>query len=145
MNLSKNVKLTVCSGAAAAAQTAITGSILDMAGFDGVLFIALTGDVTVNCVLTLIAQQDTDSAMGAAAALTGTATFTAGATDADSKVLMLDVTQPRERYVRPQLTRTAADAVIGGILAIQYSAQSRPTTQDATVIASNLIVAPSES
>jgi len=51
-------------------------------------------------------------------------------------VLMVDVYDPALRYVFASLTRTAADAVIGGIIAIQYTAELRPTTQHASVIAS---------
>jgi len=144
MNLSKRTKVTVVSPAAAAAQTEIDSSIVDMAGYDGVCFLCLTGDVTTACVLTLTAEQNVLNSASGMATLTGSATFTAGATDADSKVLMLDVNQPRERYVRANLTRTVANAVVGGILALQYSAGNEPTTHDASVIASAMLTAPAE-
>jgi len=138
MNLSKDVKITVVAAAAAAAQTAVTSSVLDMQGYDGVMFIALTGDVTTACVLTLTAKGNTASSTSSPTPVTQVATsaFTADGTSADSKALVVDVFDPALRYVFAELTRTAADAIVGGIIAIQYCAESRPTTQAASVIAS---------
>ncbi|PZU87340.1 MAG: hypothetical protein DI527_18875 [Chelatococcus sp.] len=144
MSLLKNVKVTRVAASAVAGTTDVAGSILDMAGFDGVLFLALTGDVTDTSVLTLKAQQNVANQTSGMANLAGTASFTAGATSADSKVLLLDVYKPRERYVRPVLTRATANAVVDGIIAIQYDARNRPSVQDASVIASALSNDPNE-
>ena len=137
MNLSKSIKVTVVEAAAAAAQTELVSDVLDMTGYDGVMFIALTGDVTSTSVLTLTAKGNSANSVSSPTPVTQkAATFTAGASDADSKVLLVDVYDPALRYIFASLTRTVADAVVGGIIAIQYSADYRPTTQDATVIAS---------
>jgi hypothetical protein len=138
MNLSKNVKITVVAAAAAAAQTAVTSSVLDMQGYDGVMFIALLGDVSDTSVLTLTAKGNTASSTSSPTPVTQKATdaFTANASTADSKAIVVDVYDPALRYVFAELTRTTANAVVGGIIAIQYAAGLRPTTQDASVIAS---------
>lgn len=138
MNLSKDVKITVVAAAATAAQTAVTSDVLDMSGYDGVMFIALTGDVTATSVLTLTAKANSANSTGSPTPVTQKATdaFTAGAADADSKALVVDVYRPTLRYVFAELTRTTANAVVGGIIAIQYSAANKPTTQAASVIAS---------
>lgn len=138
MNLSTDVKITVCEAAAAAAQTELVTDVLDMSGFEGVMFIALTGDVTSGSVLTLTVKANSANSPSTPSPVTQKATsaFTAGATDADSKVLMVDVYQPALRYVFASLTRTAQNAIIGGIIAIQYGAKNKPTTQHASVIAS---------
>lgn len=143
-SLLNDVKITVVEAAAAAAQTALDSDILDMSGYEGVLFIAMLGDVTSGSVLTLVAQQNTANSTSGMATVSGSATFTAGASDADSKVLALDVYRPRERYVRAYLTRTTQDAVVGGVIAIQYGAGKRPTTQHASIIASATAVEPAE-
>lgn len=137
MNLSKNIKVSVVEAAAAAAQTALTTDVLDMSGYEGVLFIALTGDVTSGSVLTLTAKANSANSTSSPTPITQKATdaFTAGASDADSKVLMVDVYKPTLRYVFAELTRTTQNAVVGGIIAIQYGAHNKPTTQDASVIA----------
>lgn len=144
MSLLKNIKITRVAAAAAAAQTDVEGSILDMAGFAGVMFIAMTGDVTATSALALKAEQNTANSTAGMAELTGSASFTAAASDADSKVLVLDVHAPRERYVRAVLERGTANAVVDGIIAVQYKATHMPTAQDASVIASALINDPNE-
>lgn len=138
MNLSKDVKITVVAAAATAAQTAVTSDVLDMSGYDGVMFIALTGDVTATSVLTLTAKANSANSTSSPTPVTQKATdaFTAGASDADSKALVVDVFKPTLRYVFAELTRTTANAVVGGIIAIQYQASNKPTTNDASVIAS---------
>lgn len=138
MNLSKDVKITVVAAAATAAQTAVTSDVLDMSGYDGVMFIALTGDVTATSVLTLTAKANSANSTSSPTPVTQKATdaFTAGAADADSKALVVDVYKPTLRYVFAELTRTTANAVVGGIIAIQYQAANKPTSHAASVIAS---------
>jgi hypothetical protein len=138
MNLSKDIKITVVEAAAAAGTTELVTDILDMSGFDGVMFLALTGDVTASSVLTLTAKANSANSVSSPSPVTQKATdaFTAGAADADSKVLMVDVYKPTLRYVFASLTRADQNAVVGGIIAIQYGAASKPTTQSASVIAS---------
>ena len=138
-NFLQNCKVTYVLTNVADGQAASATSILDMKGWDGVAFIALTGDVTSGCVLTLTAQQDELNGSGGMASLTGTATFTAGASDADSKALLLDVQKPRKRYVRALFTSATQNAVKNGVVAIQYRGTHLPATQDATVINSKLI------
>ena len=137
MSLLKNVKVAYVAGAAAAAQTEVLSTVLDMTGYDGVMFIALLGDVTATSVLTLTAKGNTASSTSSPTPVTQKAStaFTAGASDADSTAIIVDVYDPAMRYMFASLTRTTANAVVNGIVAIQYKAEYRPTTQDATVIA----------
>lgn len=138
MNLSKAIKITRVANSAAAATTEVLSSVLDMQGYDGVMFIALLGDITATSVLTLTAKGNSANSTSSPTpvAQIATAAFTAAASDADNKVLMVDVVDPALRYVFASLTRTVANAVVDGIIAIQYMADQRPTTQDATVLAS---------
>lgn len=138
MNLLNEVKITRVANAAAAAQTEVLSSVLDMQGYDGVMFVAILGDITATSVLTLTAKGNTASSTSSPTPVTqvATAAFTAGASDADNKVLVVDVFDPALRYVFASLTRTTANAVVDGIIAIQYTAELRPTTQDASVLAS---------
>jgi len=138
MNLLKNVKVTYAAASSAAAQTEVLTSVLDMQGYDGVMFVALLGDVTATSVLTLTVKGNTASSTSSPAPIAQKATtpFTAGASDADSTALVVDVYDPALRYVFASLTRTTANAVVNGIIAIQYTAEYVPTTQDVTVLAS---------
>ncbi len=128
----------------AAGQAATAGDILDMAGFEGVIFIAKLGDVTDTSVVTLTAQQNTANSSSGMATLSGSATYTAGATNADNNLLVLDVYRPTERYVRPVLTSATANAVKNGIIAIRYGSRKLPATQGATVLASATLIEPAE-
>jgi len=138
MNISKAIKITRVANAAAAAQTEVLSSVLDMQGFDGVMFVALLGDITATSVLTLTVKGNSANSTSVPTPVTqaATAAFTAAASDADNKVLVVDIYDPALRYVFASLTRTVANAVVDGIIAIQYMADQRPTTQDATVLAS---------
>lgn len=138
MNLSKDVKITVVAPLAASATTEVLSSVLDMSGFEGVMFVALMGDVLVTSVLTLTAKGNTANSTSTPTPVTqaATAAFTAGAADADSMALMVDIYKPAMRYIFASLTRTVAAAAVGGIIAIQYNGVNKPTTQDVTVIAS---------
>jgi hypothetical protein len=141
MNMLKDCKITVVEAAGAAAQSELVTDILDMSGYEGVMFIAPTGDVDSGCVLTLTVKGNSANSVSSPSPVTqASATFTAGATDADSKVLVVDVHKPPLRYVFGSLTRTVANAVTGPIIAIQYCAHNKPTTQHASVIASTFAV-----
>lgn len=135
MNLSKNVKVTrVMNAVAAGTGDSQNGSGVDMSGFEGVVFIAAFGTLTDGAVTTLKAQQDTVSNFATAADLAGTAMSIADTSDND--LLVLDIYRPSERYVRPVITRATANAVIDGVIAIQYGARELPTTNDADTVAS---------
>jgi len=138
MNLSKSIKVSVVEAAATAGTAVLTTDVLDMSGYEGVIFMALLGDVTASSVLTLTAKGNSANSVSSPTPVTQKATdaFTAGAADADSKLLMVDVYKPPLRYAFATLTRADQNAVVGGIIAIQYGAHNKPTSQDASVIAS---------
>jgi hypothetical protein len=129
--------------AAVAVDTAdITSDIVDMAGFDGVRFIVLWGDITDGTPKVKV-QQGAAAAMGDAADLEGTS-VAAAITD-DGKLLIVDVLHPAERYVRCVVTRAGSTgAVVDGILAEKYQARTEPVTQDADVVANEKFVTPAE-
>jgi hypothetical protein len=133
MNLGKDVKVTRVLNAVAAGTSNQSGSILDMSGFEGVMFVALLGALTATQVTALKAQQGQASGGGDMADLLGTKVGPMGDDD-DNKGLVLDVYKPRERYVRCVVERATANAVIDGVIAIQYGAGKRPTVHDATTI-----------
>ena len=63
----------------------------------------------------------------------------------DNQVVVLDIAQPLERYLRITIDRGTANAVIDGVFALQYLANSEPVTHDATsVVDSEFHLAPAE-
>lgn len=143
-NLLKDIKVTRVLNAVAAGTSNQNGATLDMSGWDGVLFIAAVGTLTSTQVTGLKAQQGNASNMSDAADLAGSAVGPFA--DADgNKALALDIYRPLERYVRCVVTRGTANAVIDGVIAIQYRGRKSPVTQDTTYIAANKqLVSPAE-
>lgn len=140
-SIMRDCKITRVSNAVAAGTSDISSSVMDMTGFDRIAFVVFLADVIDGSVLTLTARQNTaNSSSTPTPTSTGVATaaFTASATSADNKMLMVDVVRPIERYVFAFLTRITQNAAIDGIFAIQYNARTNQVTQPAEMIASVL-------
>ena len=142
MNLGQDVKVLRALNAVAAGTSVQNGSAIDMAGYDGVMFVASFGTLTASAVTGLKAQQDSASGMGAAADLAGS--LVSVPDTASNKVAVLDIARPQERYVRPVVVRGTANAVIDGVIAILYKGNKRPSVHDATVTASKNLQSPDE-
>jgi hypothetical protein len=118
--LSEIIKIT--AGAPTATGTsAVTGAIIDMAGWEGVLWLARLGSPAANN--NIRAQQDTDPAGATMADLQGTLV-----THATNNMLMLDLQRPQERYVRCVVTR-GTTTTIDTMVVIQYRSRNRPAVQ----------------
>lgn len=133
--------------AVAAGTSAQTSSPVDMAAdgsYDGVIFIALFGALTATQVTSLKAQQSSDD--GAADAYSDLADSLVGPLqDADSnKALAVDIYRPQKRYLKAVIGRGTANAVIDGMLAIQYRGRKCPVSQAAAIAASAKLVSPEE-
>src|SRR5438309_5079829 len=138
MNLSKDVKVTVVSAAAVAAQTAVNSAIVDMSEYDGVMFLAVLDSAVSTSAISLKAQQNTLNQTTGMADITatGTATYTGTGSETAGFAFLVDVFRPQQRFVRAVLTRTTANAVVDCIIAIQYKSGKKPTVRDITVSAS---------
>ena len=125
---------------AAGTDDTLNGDILDLQDCDSVMGIAILGDVAATAVLTLKAFTGNQAALGDGAYETVTATVTATATSADNKLLVLDIKMPGKRYVRFDLVRATANAVVDGIIGIRYNFRVCPTTQPSDVVDSDINV-----
>lgn len=142
-NLLDEIKITRVLNAVAAGTTDQNSSEVDMQGWDGVLFVALFGTLTATQVTQIKAQQDTVTGMAGAQDLAGT--LVGPLADGDSnKALVLDVYRPQERFVRCVVDRGTANAVIDGVIAIQYKGRLQPTTQAASVAFAEKHASPAE-
>lgn len=138
--LSKDVKVSV--GLAYATGTADrTGAILDMKGWDGVLMVFQFGTIAAGGTNSIKAQQDTAANMATAADLAGTAQTIAD--DYDGKIALIDLYQPRERYVRAVVDKDTTNACAETVTYIQYRGKQLPATHSADV-ASEVFVSPAE-
>lgn len=121
--------------AVAAGTSAQTSSAIDTAGFDAVKIYTLFGAIVSGAVTSVKVQQSSDDASADAYAdLTGTSI--AVADDDDNQVVVHDIVQPRERYLKVVVSRATQNATIDGIVAVLYKARSASTTNDATTVVS---------
>lgn len=146
MNLLKNIKLARVNDGESDATGTYYSDIVDMEGFEGIVFIAKFEDVDNGAVLTLSAQQGASNSSGAMDDLTGSATHTASSADgADDDLLALDLYKPNEQYVRAKVVVGSQAAELESIIAIRYQPTKMPTSQDSTVLDSDVLASPSES
>lgn len=112
--LSNDSKITMVAAPAAAGTGDTTGSIVDMAGWNSVMFLTSFG--TAAAGNTMHCEQDTDVAGGTMADLEGSS-LGVGSSD---ETIYYDLHNPRERYVRVVVTR-GTSSTLGAVYAIQYN------------------------
>jgi uncharacterized membrane-anchored protein len=113
-------KVTTVAPVAAGTST-ITGTALDMAGFEGAMFIVRLGTPATNNSLHLT-QCDTSG--GSYAAILGTSV----GSHATDTPLIVDIYRPKEQYLKYVVTR-GTSSTIDIVAIIQYGAGNRPTSQ----------------
>ncbi len=126
-NLLEAVKMTKLNDATAAGVTTINSAVVDMAGFDGVVFLTNAGTIVATGTAAIKVQQDTVVGLGSAADLAGSGQSFID-TD-DNKSVAVDVKRPTKRYLRLVITRATANSDWGPIWAFQYRARKAPVTQ----------------
>lgn len=135
LNLKSDMVFVPVLAATAAGQTTLNTSVLDMQGYNSVAFITHLGDVTDTSVITVTLQNGDEDDASDAADTVCAATFTADATSADNKLMMIDAHLPRKRYVRATVARATANAAISGVIAVLYNVAEKPVTLDDDMIA----------
>jgi hypothetical protein len=147
MQLAKNVEVRYVGAAVAAASSTDSNStIIDMAGWDGVIFVTTVTASTATSVVTLKAEQNTANSDSGMAALSGaSASATSAVTDdLNGKTLIVSVHQPRKRYVQAVRTSATANSAFGQVIAILYGPRTAPTAAASTTAASADTVSPAE-
>lgn len=137
MALSENVKITKVADHSTAATSAVNSTYVDMAGFEGVMFVTSFGTAAANNTVNA-AQCDTTG--GTYADLEGTS-VTSGTSDED---VWVDVYKPTDRYVRLEAAR-GTSSTLESIWAIQYGARKAPVDNTTSgTIAGELHATPDE-
>ena len=119
-HLIEEVKVTTVAPVATGTST-IAGTALDMAGYDGALFIVRLGTPATNNNLR-ITQCDTSG--GSYADLEGTLV----GNHATDTPLIVDVKRPREQFLKYSIAR-GTTTTIDIVVIIQYKARNRPVSQ----------------
>ena len=145
MNLSKNVKIDQILGYFAAGTTKKTSAILDMSGYEGVIFVAGLGKLIEAGTVDVFADGDDENSTAAMAELAGTAAYTVteAAAALTYSCIILDVYKPLERYIQCNITPAVSNAVILGITAIRYKGKMAPEA-NGDLLKGTQLVSPSE-
>jgi hypothetical protein len=127
--------------AVAAGTTDQNSSSVDMKGFAGCQFVAMFGAITATAVTSVKVQTSSDDSTFND--LEGTSITVAD--DDDNQAVVVDIGNPQERYLRCTIDRGTANAVIDGVIALQYLPDTEPVTHDTTtVVGSEFHHAPAE-
>jgi hypothetical protein len=139
MNLANDVKIHwVKALIASANNTDSNTAILDMAGWDGVVFITPVTTATTGSVVTLTVEANTANSDSGMAAISGAvATKTS---PADGTLLVVDVYRPLKQYVQAAITSATQVATFGASIAIQYRGRKLPITEAATIADQTCVV-----
>ena len=130
MNLSKAAKVTRVMNAVAAGTSDQNSSSVDMKGFDAVQFVVAFGAITASAVTSVHVETSSDDS--SFNDLEGT--NIAVADDDDNQLVIVEVDNPQERYLRVVVDRGTQNAVIDGAIAFQHKADKEPVTHDATTV-----------
>lgn len=116
--LTDNVKITKVSDHTTAGTSDVTSSSVDMAGWDGVMFLTSLGTAAAGNIVTLHSSTD-DSSFSATAALKSS-----GTSDEDVAV---DLQSPINRYWKAVVTR-GTSTTCETIWAVQYRGRAKAQT-----------------
>ncbi len=139
--LYESCKIERVENAVAAGTTDQTSDTVDMSGFHGCMFIATLGTLTASQVTT--GKVTTSSDNSTFNDVEGSQTTALDDAD-DNLMIVIDIYRPLERYLRFVLERGTANAVIDGVIAIQYDPISVATTASTDVAESLTLLSPDE-
>jgi hypothetical protein len=127
--------------AAVSAGTNDTDSdILDMAGFDGVMFVVPVTDSVATGTLTLTMEQSATNSAGTMAATVATTTVTCAVNDdINDTFAVLDVVRPSLQYVRLNFVTATANIATGNVIAVKYRARDEATTQPSADVSGSAV------
>ena len=95
-----------------------TGTVLDMAGFDGVLMIVKFAAIATGATTSVKAQQGAAANMSDAADLEGSGITVAD--DDDNQLFVINMYRPAERYVRIYVDKDTSNASGEAAIYVQY-------------------------
>jgi hypothetical protein len=130
----------------AAGTTKRTSTILDMAGFDGVVFIADFSTLIDTGVIDAYAEQHTLNQTSGMTRVLGQTTHTVTTAQAamTASCIVVEIHRPQERYIQFNVTPSVQNAVITGVTAIRYKGRKLPVTQSTNTLKSTVLASPGE-
>jgi hypothetical protein len=140
----KECKVLFVENSIAASRATTVGEIVDTAGWGGACFIYKLGAVTDAAAITLKVYQGTDATVSDVAEISGASAAIASASSDSDQFLIVDVKEPRERYLRPTIVTATQDVEIDSAICILYNPRVMPIAQPSTVDDGTLVVSPAE-
>lgn len=122
-DLMGNASVVESAATTATGTTSVNGAVVDMAGWEGVVFIVKYSTAAANN--TLKVQQGTDATVTDAADLEGTS-VSVGASD---EVVWCQIREPEERYLRPVYLR-GTSTVLEWAVAIKFGGNALPADNE---------------
>ena len=124
-NLSSGILISESSPYTGAGTSDVTGAAIDMAGYEGVIFIGNFGTAAANNTL-LLHQSSDDAATDAYTEVLGTQV----GVGAGDELVWLDIYRPGERYVKC-IAERGTSTTLETVVAIRYGGRNNP--EDNTV------------
>jgi hypothetical protein len=142
MQLTPRTLTVLCKTAVAAAATDITdATAVDTAGYSGVRFIFAFGAIVAGAATSVAAAgKATSSPTPGTDDIAGSKITVADT--ADDTIVILDIANPQQRYVRPFVKRATQNATVNCIIAELYGPIKAAVTADASVTSQSLLVGP---
>ena len=137
-NMLKNIKsYQAIAATAAGTDDTITGTAVAVGTAKGACCTLNLGAITDTAVLTIKAYGGTSSAQ---TDLIGQVSRTCGASDTDDKQMVLDVSEVRQAYIRFDVVRADANAVVNGGTVTLYNLGDMPAAiVDGDVVAGAIV------
>lgn len=141
----ENLKIDQVLGYFAAGTTKRTSDILDMSGYDGVVFVASLGTIIENGTVDVFVEQNAANSTSGMSRLATTTAHTVTAANAAlaKSCIVVDVRKPAERYVQCNITPATQNAVILGVVAIRYKGKTLPVI-NSSLLKSTTLITPDE-
>lgn len=145
LNVHKGIDVVRHSNTVAAGVTTITPSAgIDMAGWEGCIFVAELGAIVAGAATSVEVHQSSDDGVADAYTALAGSKVTVADTD-DNKVAVVTIHRPQERYLKMVVNRATQNATLEGITAILYGPRVLPVTMTAAqVLGNELHVSPAE-
>lgn len=114
--------------AASGATTPLETTVLDMLGFESVMFIGISSATSTAQHVAMVAGTASATGAGNFSETTGEVVHSV------SGAVVGDWFRPAKRFVQGRFTASGATGAARAIVAIRYGARSEPTTQDAPTV-----------
>ena len=128
-NLIKDIAILNLLGDTTGTAAATTGSpgVVDMQGFTGCLFLAISATTSWGTAQDFFVTEGATTSAFVSLAAGGATAYTTAATSTSAQYICVDVFRPKDRYIQANI-----DATIGGIYAVhalKYTGRKSPITQ----------------